>query len=154
MVNDDGSLGARNAVSCGSIEHKMGIHANCTCVMNYDDATGWLVGEEHEGPRCHVHHDERRRGSAWGCRDSARPNSPTRTPPNMRMDRRQGRALTGAAEPEEKADTLFVHPDVRRMLMEAKALTEGLRALCLWVALQVDLEAPRRPRRSARTPTI
>jgi alkylation response protein AidB-like acyl-CoA dehydrogenase len=68
-------------------------------------------------------------------------------------DRRQGRALTGPQEPKEKADTLFVHPDVRRMLMDAKAFTEGMRALCLWGALQVDLIHKARPRKSASWPT-
>jgi alkylation response protein AidB-like acyl-CoA dehydrogenase len=138
MVNDDGSLGARNAVTCGSIEHKMGIHANSTCVMNYDGATGWLVGEEMKGlAAMFIMMNAARLGvglQGLGVAETAYQNAA-----NYARDRRQGRALTGAAEPSEKADTLFVHPDVRRMLMEAKALTEGLRALCLWGALQVDL---------------
>ncbi|WP_033923404.1 acyl-CoA dehydrogenase C-terminal domain-containing protein [Sphingomonas sp. 37zxx] len=138
MVNDDGSLGARNAVTCGSIEHKMGIHANSTCVMNYDGATGWLVGEEMKGlAAMFIMMNAARLGvglQGLGVAETAYQNAVA-----YAGDRRQGRALTGAAEPAEKADTLFVHPDVRRMLMEAKALTEGLRALCLWGALQVDL---------------
>ncbi|CAN5546956.1 acyl-CoA dehydrogenase C-terminal domain-containing protein [soil metagenome] len=139
MVGDDGSLGARNAVSCGSIEHKMGIHANSTCVMNYDGAIGWLVGEEMKGlAAMFIMMNAARLGvglQGLGVAEVAYQNAV-----QYAHDRRQGRALTGAKEPNEKADPLFVHPDVRRMLMEAKALTEGLRALCLWGALQVDLE--------------
>ncbi len=139
IVNDDGSLGARNGVTCGSIEHKMGIHANSTCVMNYDGATGWLVGEEMKGlAAMFIMMNAARLGvglQGLGVAEVAYQNAVT-----YAADRRQGRALTGAKEPDEKADTLFVHPDVRRMLMEGKALTEGLRALCLWSALQVDLE--------------
>jgi len=138
LVNDDGSLGARNAVTCGSIEHKMGIHANSTCVMNYDGATGYLVGDEMKGlAAMFIMMNTARLGvglQGLGIAEVARQNAVT-----YARDRRQGRALTGPKAPGEKADTLFVHPDVRRMLMEAKALTEGLRALCLWGALQVDL---------------
>ncbi len=139
MVSDDGSLGARNAVTCGSIEHKMGIHANSTCVMNYDGATGWLVGDEMKGlAAMFIMMNAARLGvglQGLGVAEVAYQNAV-----HYAHDRRQGRALTGPAEPNEKADTLFVHPDVRRMLMDAKAWTEGLRALCLWGALQVDLE--------------
>ena len=139
LVNDDGSLGSRNAVSCGSIEHKMGIHANSTCVMNYDGATGWLVGEEMKGlAAMFIMMNAARLGvglQGLGVAEVAYQNAV-----QYAGDRRQGRSLTGVKEPNEKADTLFVHPDVRRMLMEAKALTEGLRALCLWGALQADLE--------------
>ncbi|MEG3146897.1 acyl-CoA dehydrogenase C-terminal domain-containing protein [Sphingomonas sp. RT2P30] len=139
MVNDDGSLGARNAVSCGSIEHKMGIHANSTCVMNYDGATGWLVGEEMKGlAAMFIMMNAARLGV--GLQGLAVAETAYQNAVQYAHDRRQGRALTGAKEPNEKADTLFVHPDVRRMLMDGKALTEGLRALCLWAALQVDLE--------------
>ena len=138
MVADDGSLGARNAVSCGSIEHKMGIHGNATCVINYDGATGFLVGEENKGlAAMFIMMNAARLGvglQGLGMAEVAYQNAV-----QYAKDRRQGRALTGPAEPNEKADTLFVHPDVRRMLMEGKALTEGLRALCLWGALQVDL---------------
>ncbi|WP_174280689.1 acyl-CoA dehydrogenase C-terminal domain-containing protein, partial [Sphingomonas bacterium] len=139
IVEADGSPGARNAVTCGSIEHKMGIHANSTCVMNYDGATGWLVGEEMRGlAGMFVMMNAARLGvglQGLGVAETAYQNGVA-----YARDRRQGRALSGAAEPAEKADALFVHGDVRRMLMEAKALTEGLRALCLWGALQVDLE--------------
>lgn len=139
LVNADGSLGERNAVSCGSIEHKMGIHGNSTCVMNYDGAKGWLVGEEMKGlAAMFIMMNAARLGV--GLQGLAVAETAYQNAVQYAHDRRQGRALTGPAEPNEKADTLFVHPDVRRMLMEAKALTEGLRALCLWGALQVDLE--------------
>ena len=138
MVGEDGTPGARNGVTCGSIEHKMGIHANSTCVMNYDGAIGWLVGDEMKGlAAMFIMMNAARLGvglQGLGVAETAYQNAV-----HYARDRRQGRALTGPAEPQEKADTLFVHPDVRRMLMEAKALTEGLRALCLWGALQVDL---------------
>ncbi|RVT39803.1 acyl-CoA dehydrogenase C-terminal domain-containing protein [Sphingobium algorifonticola] len=138
MVHDDGSLGDRNAVSCGSIEHKMGIHGNSTCVMNYDGATGFMVGEENKGlAAMFIMMNAARLGV--GLQGLGQAEVAYQNAVQYAHDRRQGRALTGPAEPQEKADTLFVHPDVRRMLMEAKALTEGLRALCLWGALQVDL---------------
>ncbi|WP_242095798.1 acyl-CoA dehydrogenase C-terminal domain-containing protein [Sphingomonas sp. CROZ-RG-20F-R02-07] len=139
LVDADGNPGARNGVSCGSIEHKMGIHANSTCVMNYDGATGWLVGEEMKGlAAMFIMMNAARLGvglQGLGVAETAYQNAV-----QYAQDRRQGRALTGPKEPGEKADTLFVHPDIRRMLMDAKAWTEGLRALCLWGALQVDLE--------------
>ncbi|MBN8814700.1 MAG: acyl-CoA dehydrogenase C-terminal domain-containing protein [Sphingomonas sp.] len=139
LVNADGSLGERNAVQCGSIEHKMGIHGNATCVMNYDGAKGWLVGEEMKGlAAMFIMMNAARLGV--GLQGLAVAETAFQNAVQYAHDRRQGRALTGAQDPQEKADTLFVHPDVRRMLMNAKALTEGLRALCLWGALQVDLE--------------
>ncbi len=138
LVNADGSLGARNAVSCGSIEHKMGIHGNATCVMNYDGATGYLVGEENKRlVAMSIMRIAARLGV--GIQGLAQAEAAYQNAVKYAGERRQGRALTGAAEPAEKADTLFVHPDVRRMLMDAKAFTEGMRALCLWGALQVDL---------------
>ncbi len=138
MVNADGSLGAANAVSCGSIEHKMGIRANATCVMNYDGATGFLVGEENKGlAAMFIMMNAARLGV--GVQGLAQGEVAYQNGLVYAKERRQGRSLTGAKEPLEKADPIIVHPDVRRMLMEAKALTEGLRALCLWGALQVDL---------------
>jgi alkylation response protein AidB-like acyl-CoA dehydrogenase len=138
MVNEDGTLGARNAVTCGSIEHKMGIHANSTCVMNYDGATGFMVGEEMKGlAAMFIMMNTARLGV--GLQGLAQAEVAHQNAVQYAKDRRQGRALTGASEPAEKADTLFVHPDIRRMLMESKAMIEGLRALCLWGALQVDL---------------
>jgi alkylation response protein AidB-like acyl-CoA dehydrogenase len=138
IVNEDGSLGERNAVSCGSIEHKMGIHGNSTCVMNYDGATGYMVGEEMKGlAAMFIMMNAARLGV--GLQGLAIGEVAYQNAVQYAKDRRQGRALTGASEPAEKADSLFVHPDVRRMLMEAKAVNEGLRALILWGALQVDL---------------
>jgi alkylation response protein AidB-like acyl-CoA dehydrogenase len=138
MVNADGSLGEKNAVSCGSIEHKMGIRANATCVMNYDGATGFMVGEENKGlAAMFIMMNAARLGV--GIQGLAQGDIAYQNGVQYAKDRRQGRSLTGAKEPAEKADPILVHPDVRRMLMEAKALTEGLRALCLWGAIQVDL---------------
>ena len=138
LVNDDGSLGERNAVSCGSLEHKMGIHGNATCVMNYDGAKGWIVGEENKGLAAMFIMMNAAR--MWvGMQGLGQAEVAFQNAVHYARDRRQGRALTGPQDKDEKADTLFVHPDVRRMLMEAKALTEGLRALMLWGALQVDL---------------
>lgn len=138
LVNDDGSLGDRNGVSCGSIEHKMGIHGNSTCVMNYDGATGYMVGEENKGlAAMFIMMNAARLGV--GIQGMAQGDVAFQNAVTYAQDRRQGRALSGPADPAAKADPLFVHPDVRRMLMDAKALTEGLRALCLWGGLQVDL---------------
>ena len=138
MVNADGSLGARNAVSCGSIEHKMGIHANSTCVMNYDGATGFLIGEECKGlAAMFIMMNVARMGV--GIQGLAQADIAFQNAVQYAKDRRQGRALTGVKDADQKADTLFVHPDVRRTLMEGKALTEGLRALILWGSMQEDL---------------
>lgn len=138
IVNEDGSLGERNSLSCGSIEEKMGIHGNSTCVMNYDGATGWMVGEENKGlAAMFIMMNAARLGV--GMQGLAIGEVAFQNAVAYAQDRRQGRALTGPADPEEKADTLFVHPDVRRILMEAKAYLEGSRALCIWGGLQVDL---------------
>jgi alkylation response protein AidB-like acyl-CoA dehydrogenase len=138
MVTDDGSVGARNSLSCGSIEHKMGIHGNSTCVMNYDGATGYLVGDENKGlAAMFIMMNAARLGV--GLQGLAQGEVAYQNAVQYAKDRRQGRALTGPADVDQKADTLFVHPDVRRMLMEARAYNEGGRALILWGALQVDL---------------
>jgi len=138
LVNDDGSLGERNGVSCGSIEHKMGIHGNATCVLNYDAATGWMVGEENKGlAAMFIMMNEARLGT--GMQGYAQAEAAYQNAVAYALDRRQGRALTGPANPDERADPIFVHPDIRRMLMDAKVFTEGSRAFCLWSALQADL---------------
>jgi alkylation response protein AidB-like acyl-CoA dehydrogenase len=138
LVKEDGSLGQRNGVMCGSIEHKMGIHGNSTCLMNYDGATGYLVGEEMKGlAAMFIMMNAARLGV--GLQGLSMGEVSYQNAVQYAKDRRQGRSLTGPVDPTEKADTLFVHPDVRRMLMEAKAVNEGLRALILWGALQVDL---------------
>ena len=138
LVNEDGSVGERNGVMCGSIEEKMGIHGNSTCVMNYDGATGWMVGEENKGlAAMFVMMNAARLGV--GIQGYAQAEVAYQNAVAYALDRRQGRALTGPADPEAQADPIFVHPDVRRMLMDAKAYVEGMRALALWGALQVDL---------------
>jgi len=139
LVNDDGSLGARNAVTCGSIEHKMGIHGNSTCVLNYDGATGYLVGEAEKGLQAmFIMMNAARLGV--GLQGLAQGEAAYQNAVAYAKDRRQGRALRPEArDGDAKADTLFVHADVRRMLLEAKAFNEGARALILWGALQVDL---------------
>jgi alkylation response protein AidB-like acyl-CoA dehydrogenase len=138
MVGDDGSLGERNAVSCGSIEHKMGIHGNSTCVMNYDGARGWIVGEENKGlAAMFIMMNAARLGV--GVQGLGQAEVSYQNAVQYAQDRRQGRALVGRADPEAKADPIIVHPDVRRMLMDAKAFNEGMRALILYCALNVDL---------------
>ncbi len=139
IVNADGSLGARNPVSCGSIEHKMGIHGNSTCVMNYDGAKGWLVGEPEKGlAAMFIMMNAARLGV--GLQGLAQGEVAYQNAVAYAKDRRQGRALKpDDRDPDAKADTLFVHPDVRRMLMEGKAFNEAARAFVLWGALQVDL---------------
>ncbi|HVF84143.1 MAG TPA: acyl-CoA dehydrogenase C-terminal domain-containing protein [Sphingomicrobium sp.] len=139
MVGEDGSLGARNSLSCGSIEHKMGIHGNSTCVMNYDGATGFLVGEPEKGlAAMFIMMNAARLGV--GLQGLAQGEVAYQNAVAYAKDRRQGRALKPELrDSDAKADTLFVHPDVRRMLLEAKAFNEAARALVLWGSLQVDL---------------
>jgi alkylation response protein AidB-like acyl-CoA dehydrogenase len=139
LVNEDGSLGERNGVSCGSIEHKMGIHGNSTCVLNYDGAKGWLVGEPEKGlAAMFIMMNAARLGV--GLQGLAQGEVAYQNAVVYAKDRKQGRALKPEdRDPDAKADNLFVHPDVRRMLMEARAFNEAARALILWGALQVDL---------------
>jgi acyl-CoA dehydrogenase len=138
LPNPDGSLGARNAVSCGSIEEKMGIHGNATCVMNYDGAQGWLVGEENRGlPAMFVMMNEARLGV--GVQGLALSEVAYQNAAQYARDRLQGRALTGAAFKDKPADPIIVHPDVRRTLMTIRAFNEAARALVLWTALRADV---------------
>jgi acyl-CoA dehydrogenase len=133
-----GSLGERNGVSCGSLEHKMGIHGNATCVMNYDGAKGWLVGEENRGlAGMFVMMNEAR--LAVGIQGLSQSEVAYQNAAAYAKDRLQGRALTGAAAPEKPADPIIVHPDVRRSLMHIRAINEGGRALVLWAALKADI---------------
>ncbi|MEE4209287.1 MAG: acyl-CoA dehydrogenase C-terminal domain-containing protein [Parvularcula sp.] len=138
MVNEDGSLGERNGVSCGGLEEKMGIHGNATCVMNYDEATGFLVGEEHKGMRAmFIMMNEARLGvgmQGYAAAEVAMQNAAA-----FARDRLQSRSVTGAKAPEKPADPIIVHPDVRRMLMDTRAFVEGARALTYWAALHEDM---------------
>ncbi|HEY8566996.1 MAG TPA: acyl-CoA dehydrogenase C-terminal domain-containing protein [Beijerinckiaceae bacterium] len=138
LVNADGSLGERNPVSCGSIEHKMGIHGNATCVMNYDGAKGWLVGQENKGLNAmFVMMNEARLGVA--IQGLAQSEVAYQNAVTYAKDRVQGRSLTGPKAPEKAADPIIVHPDVRRNLMQIRAFNEAARALVLWTALQSDV---------------
>jgi alkylation response protein AidB-like acyl-CoA dehydrogenase len=139
LVNEDGSLGARNGVVCGSIEEKMGIHGNSTCVLNYDGATGYLVGEPEKGlAAMFIMMNAARLGV--GLQGLAQAEVAYQNAVTYAKDRRQGRALVPQLrDAEAKADPIIIHPDVRRMLMEGRALNEGARALVLWGALQVDI---------------
>ncbi|MGI9352013.1 MAG: acyl-CoA dehydrogenase C-terminal domain-containing protein [Rhizobiaceae bacterium] len=137
-VADDGSLGERNGVSCGSIEEKMGIHANSTCVLNYDDAVGYLIGEENSGLKAmFIMMNEARLGV--GLQGLAQSEAAYQNAAIYAKERIQGRALTGPAEPDKKADPLLVHPDIRRMLLNIKSFNEAARALMLWTALKGDI---------------
>ena len=132
LVNADGSLGARNSLSCGGLEQKMGIHGNATCVMHYDGATGYLVGEAHRGMRAmFVMMNEARLGV--GLQGYAQGAVAYQNALAWAQDRRQGRAVTG-----EEADNIMVHPDVRRNLLHQKSFTEGARMLTYWGAMMID----------------
>ena len=139
LVNDDGSIGERNTLSCGALERKMGIHGNATCVMNYDGAKGWLVGEPEKGlAAMFIMMNAARLGV--GLQGLAQGEVAYQNAAAYAKDRRQGRALRqDERDAGAKADPIIVHPDVRRMLMESRAWNEAGRALVLWGALQVDL---------------
>ena len=134
----DGSQGQRNGVACGSIEEKMGIHGNATCVMNYDDATGWLIGEENCGINAMFTMMNGARLGV-GVQGLALSEVAYQNAAAYAKDRLQGRAPTGAKFPDKPADPIIVHPDVRRVLMTIRAFNEAGRALVLWTALQGDI---------------
>jgi len=137
MVNDDGSLGQRNSLSVGKIEEKMGIHGNSTCVMNYDEATGFLVGDEHKGMRAmFTMMNEARLGV--GVQGYAQAEVAYQNALDYAKDRLQGRDITGTKNPDGPADPLIVHPDVRRNLLDQKSFVEGARAFSLWGAYLID----------------
>ena len=137
LVNEDGSLGARNGVACGAIEEKMGIHGNSTCVMNYDDATGYLLGEENKGMRAmFTMMNEARIGV--GMQGLAQADAAYQNAVEYARERLQGRAVTGDENPDGPADPLIVHPDIRRSLMDQKSFTEGARAFILWGSSMID----------------
>jgi alkylation response protein AidB-like acyl-CoA dehydrogenase len=137
LVNEDGSLGARNPVSVGKIEEKMGIHGNSTCVLNYDGAKGWLLGDLHKGMRAmFTMMNEARLGvglQGYAVAEAAYQNAVT-----YAKDRLQGRDVTGVKNPNGAADPLIVHPDIRRNLMDQKSFVEGARALTFWGATMID----------------
>lgn len=138
LPDEGGNPGAANNVSCGSIEHKMGIHANSTCVMNYDGSQGWLIGEENRGlPAMFVMMNEARLGVAnQGLSQS---EVAYQNAADYARERLQGRALSGPAEPGKPADPLLVHPDIRRMLLEIRAFNESARALMVYASLRADI---------------
>jgi alkylation response protein AidB-like acyl-CoA dehydrogenase len=137
IVNEDGSLGDRNAVSVGKIEEKMGIHGNSTCVMNYDGATGYLLGAEHKGMRAmFTMMNEARLGV--GLQGYAQAEVAYQNAVAYANDRLQGRDVTGAKNPDGPADPLIVHPDIRRNLMDQKSFVEGARAFTFWGAHMID----------------
>jgi acyl-CoA dehydrogenase len=137
-IGADGSVGENNHVSCGSIEHKMGIHGNATCVMNYDGAKGWLIGTENKGLNAmFVMMNEARLGVA--IQGLAQSEVAYQNAVAYAKDRIQGRSLTGAKSPDKAADPIIVHPDVRRTLMSIKAFNEAARAFVLWNALKSDI---------------
>ncbi len=137
QVNDDGTPGGANGVSVGSIEEKMGIHGNSTCVMNYDDSIGYLLGEEHKGMRAmFTMMNEARIGV--GMQGLAQAEAAYQNAVIYAKDRLQGRDVTGAKNPDGPADPLIVHPDIRRNLMEQKSFIEGGRAFLLWSSMLID----------------
>lgn len=139
VPNADGSLGARNGITCGALEHKMGIHGNATCQMNLDGALGWLVGEPNKGlPAMFVMMNAARIGVAnqsLGLTEVAYQNAVT-----YAKERIQMRSLSGVKAPDKPADPIIVHPDVRKMLLTARAYAEGARALALHTVLLLDQE--------------
>ena len=137
-LDEKGDPGARNAVSCGAIEEKMGIHGNATCVLNYDGAQGWLIGEENRGLNAmFVMMNEAR--LAVGVQGLSQSEVAYQNAVAYANDRLQGRSLSGVKNPDKPADPLIVHPDIRRILMEIRCINEAGRALALWAALQSDI---------------
>src|ERR1700682_4274571 len=137
-INADGTVGGPNGVTCGSIEEKMGIHGNSTCVINYDEATGWLVGEANRGLNAmFVMMNEARLGV--GIQGLALSEVAYQNAAQYAKDRLQGRSISGAKAPDKPADPIIVHPDIRRSLMTMRAFNEAARALVLWTALRSDI---------------
>lgn len=137
IPRSDGSCGERNSVYCGAIEHKMGIRGSATCVMNFDQAVGYLVGTEHQGMRAMFDMMNLERINI-GLEGLALAETAYQNALAYAKDRLQGRAVGQAYSPEKAADPILVHPDVRRMLLRTKALNEGARALLVWVGQRVD----------------
>ncbi|MGE7137989.1 acyl-CoA dehydrogenase C-terminal domain-containing protein [Luteibacter sp. NPDC031894] len=139
-VGKDGAMGERNAVAAGAIEHKMGIKGSATCVMNFDDAEGWLIGPPHKGLMAMFTMMNAAR-LAVGIQGLAVSERALQNSLNYARERLQMRALSGPKVPEKPADPLTVHPDVRRMLLTQRAFVEGGRLLAAYAALQGDIEA-------------
>jgi alkylation response protein AidB-like acyl-CoA dehydrogenase len=139
-VNEDGSLGARNTVAAGAIEHKMGIHACSTCVINLDGAEGYLIGKPHKGLMAMFTMMNAARLSV-GVQGLALAERALQNSLNYARERLQSRSLSGPKFLDKPADNLLVQPDVRRMLLTQRAFVEGSRALLLYTALQTDVEA-------------
>jgi acyl-CoA dehydrogenase len=137
LVKDDGTLGERNSLSCGGLEEKMGIHGNATCVMNYDGATGWLVGDLHKGMRAMFTMMNEAR-LAVALQGYTQGEVAYQNALGFARDRLQGRDVTGTQNPDGPADPIIVHPDVRRNLLDQKSITEGGRALVYWGAQMID----------------
>ena len=158
LVKEDGTVGARNGVSCGGIEHKMGIRANATCVMNFDDAVAWRIGPKPQMPKPGEKHSssEGMKGMfammnaarvGVGVQGIAVAEVAMQNANAYAHERRVGQALTGPEEPDQPADLLIVHPDVRRMLLHGRACTEGARAVALWTSLNMSIAGSARPER-------
>jgi len=156
LVDEDGKMGARNGINAGGIEHKMGIKGQATCVLNFDDAKAWRLGPKPVPPKP----GEKRSSSAgmagmFGMMNAARLGVGVQgiglgevayqNGYAYAHERRVGRALTGAKDPDKSADLEIVHPDVKRMLLQARSATEGLRALAAWITLQMSIAHSRRP---------
>ncbi len=137
LINDDGSVGDRNPINCGAVEHKMGIKGSATCVMNMDHAEGYLLGTKHKGMQAmFVMMNSARLGT--GVQGMAAGESAYQGAVEYAKERIQMRSLEGAKYPEKKADPIIVHPDVRRMLLTIRAYTEGCRAMTYWIAQELD----------------
>ncbi|MBC8088072.1 MAG: acyl-CoA dehydrogenase C-terminal domain-containing protein [Phycisphaerae bacterium] len=139
LPTDEGKPGTKNGVVCGSIEHKMGIKGSATCVLNFDNATGWLVGEEHKGMRAMFVMMNGAR-LAVGMQGLGLSEVAYQNALSYARERLQGRALTGAKNPGAVADPILVHPDVRKGLLRVKAFNEGMRSLAYWVGILIDIE--------------
>ncbi len=138
VINEDESAGENNGVTCGSIEEKMGLHGNSTCVLNYDGATGWLVGKENKGLKAmFTMMNEARLGV--GNQGLAISEVAYQNAVDYAKERLQGRSISGIKAPDKKADPIIVHPDIRRILMTIRSINEASRALILWTALKGDI---------------
>ncbi len=138
LLDGDGNPDQRNGMTCGSLEHKMGINGNATCVMNYEEATGYLVGQPNRGLKAmFVMMNEAR--LAVGVQGLAQSEVAYQNAADWARDRLQGRSISGTKYPDQKADPIIVHPDIRRILMTIRAFNEGARALAFWTSLKADI---------------